>query len=85
MASIRNAFSNVATNSRRTNSPLPMLLLGVALIAFWVLATMLQIQTSEAFILNGPAVTFNPDWSVLKQPINLVQGHLSTDMSKAVM
>jgi hypothetical protein len=85
MASMRNALSNVATNSRRANSPLPMLLLGVALIAFWVLATMLQIQTSEAFILNGPAVTFNPNWSILKQPIELVQGHLTTDMAKAAM
>ncbi len=85
MASMRNALSNVATNSRRANSPLPMLLLGVALIAFWVLATMLQIQTSEVFILNGPAVTFNPNWSILKQPIELVQGQLTTDIAKAAM
>jgi hypothetical protein len=85
MASMRHALSNVATNSRRANSPLPMLLLGVALIAFWVLATMLQIQTSEAFILNGAAVTFNPNWSILKQPIELIQGHLTTDMAKAAM
>jgi hypothetical protein len=62
-----------------------MITLGIALIAFWVLATMLQIQTSEAFILNGPAVTFNPDWGVLMQPLDLMQGHLSPDMAIAVM
>jgi hypothetical protein len=81
----RQVFSNVIANSHRANSPLPMLILGIALIGFWVLASTLQIQTSEAFILNGPAVKFNPDWAILMQPIDLVQGHLSQDMAKAVM
>jgi uncharacterized membrane protein YjjP (DUF1212 family) len=82
---MRHALSNVAANSRRMNSPIPVLLVGLALILFWVLASVLQIQTSEAFILNGPAVTFVPNWGVLKQPLDLVQGHLTTDMAKAVM
>jgi hypothetical protein len=85
MASIRGAFSNVATNSRRANSPIPVLLLGAALIVFWLLASLLQIQTSEAFILNGPVVTFAPNWNVLRQPWDLIQGHLSADMAKATM
>jgi len=72
-------------SSRRGISPLPLLIVGMALIAFWVLASMLQIQTSEAFILKGPVVTFVPDWGVLKQPLDLVQGHLSIDLAKAVM
>jgi hypothetical protein len=85
MASMRHALSTVAANSRRANSPIPLLLIGLALIVFWVLASLLQIQTSEAFILNGPAVTFVPNWGVLKQPLDLVQGHLTIDMAKATM
>src|SRR5260370_33278101 len=85
MASMRNALSNVAANARRSNSPIPLLLIGLACVIFWLLASMLQIQTSEAFILNGAVVTFNPNWSILKQPIDLVQGRLSADMAKAAM
>ena len=85
MASMRHALSNVATNSRRMNSPIPVLLVGLALVLFWVLASILQIQTSEAFILKGPVVTFVPDWGILKQPLDLAQGRLSIDMAKAVM
>ena len=79
---LRHAFS---TASRRAASPIPVILVGLGLILFWVLASMLQIQTSEAFLLNGPAVTFVPDWGILKQPVDLVQGHLTTDMAKGVM
>ena len=73
------------TSSRRGASPIPALIVGLALLVFWVLASMLQIQTSEAFILKGPIVTFVPDWGILKQPLDLVQGHLSIDLAKAVM
>jgi hypothetical protein len=81
----RNVRLNIASNPRWTHSPLPLLLVGLALLVFWVLASLLQIQTSEAFILKGPAVTFVPNWGILKQPADLVVGHLSTDMAKAVM
>ena len=73
------------TASRREASPIPELIVGLALQVFWVLASLLQIQTSEAFILKGPVVTFVPDWGVLKQPLDLVRGQLSIDMAKAVM
>ena len=73
------------TAAHRGASPIPALIVGLALLVFWVLASMLQIQTSEAFILKGPVVTFVPDWGVLKQPLDLVQGHLSIDLAKAVM
>ena len=85
MANMRSAFSNVATNSRRPNSPLPLLLLGLALIVFWAITSLLQIQTSEAFILNGSVVTFVPNWSILRQPLDLVQGHLTSEMAKATV
>ena len=82
---MRYAISNVASNSRRANSPLPLLLVGLALLTFWVLASLLQIQTSEACILKGPVVTFIPNWGILKQPFDLIGGHLSTDLAKATM
>jgi len=85
MAGMRNALSNVAANSRRPNSPIPLLLIGLACVIFWLLASLLQVQTSEAFLLHGAVVTFNPNWSILKQPVDLVQGHLSADMAKAAM
>lgn len=82
---MRYALSNVVSNSKRANSPLPVLLVGVALLVFWVLASLLQIQTSEAFLLKGPVVTFVPNWGILRQPVDLVQGHLTTDLAKATM
>src|SRR5215467_2065007 len=85
MASMRNALNTVVTNSRRANSPIPLLLIGLACVIFWLLASLLQIQTSEAFILHGAVVTFNPNWSILRQPVDLVQGRLSADMAKAAM
>ena len=75
----------MTTTTHKASSPVPKLLLGSALIIFWLMATLLQIQTSEAFILQGPKVTFMPNWSVFMQPFDLVQGHLSPDMAKSVM
>ena len=81
---IGNTVSYVAAN--RGNVPVLKLLLGVILIGFFLLATLLQIQTSEAFILNGSAVSaLAPNWGILRQPVELAQGGLTTDMAKAVM
>ncbi len=66
-------------------SPLACLLVGVALVLFWLLASLLQIQTSEAFILRGPIVSFVPNWGILHQPLDLVAGLLTPDLAKAVM
>lgn len=71
--------------ARRRSSPLPALLIGLALVLFWVLASLLQIQTSEAFILKGPVVTLMPNWGILSQPVQLLQGGLTPDLAKAVM
>lgn len=66
-------------------SPLPFLFLGVVLILFWIMASLLQIQTSEAFLLRGPTVGLTPHWSILHQPLDFITGHLDTSMTKAVM
>jgi hypothetical protein len=83
----------MAKNSQATATPAPIqsgapilkLILGVVLILMFLLATMLQIQTSEAFILNGQAIGLSANWAILKQPFQLAQGTLSLDMAKAVM
>lgn len=80
---IASALSHVAAH--RGNIPTLRLVLGVILVGFFLLALMLQIQTSESFILSGSPVTLAPDWGILRQPFDLIQGHLHTDMSQAVM
>ena len=77
------AVSYVAAH--RGNVPILKLILGLLLLVFFLLALMLEIQTSEAFLLNGPAVTLAPNWGILRQPMELVQGGLRADMAKAVM
>jgi hypothetical protein len=82
------AKQNVQTTtpaSTQSGAPILKLILGVVLILMFLLATMLQIQTSEAFILNGQAVGLSANWAILKQPFQLAQGSLSLDMAKAVM
>ena len=74
-----------AAPASRGNVPILKLALGVILVLFFVLALMLQIQTSEAFILNGQAVGLSANWAILKQPFVLAQGNLPLDMAKAVM
>ena len=75
----------VPSASTQSGAPILKLILGVVLILMFLLATMLQIQTSEAFILNGQAVGLSANWAILKQPFQLAQGTLSLDMAKAVM
>jgi hypothetical protein len=78
-----NAVSYVAAN--RGNVPILKLVLGVVLVLFFLLALMLQVQTSEAFLLNGAPVQLAANWGVLRQPVELMQGKLSIEMAKAVM
>lgn len=59
--------------------------LGLGLLAFHIVVTLFQIQTSEAFILGGGSVSIIPNWSILMQPLNLLQGHISQEMAKAAV
>ncbi len=79
----RNTARNVAAN--QGDVPWLRLLLGLLLIGFFLLALMLQIQTSEAFILNGAPVTLSADWGILRQPWDLMHGQLPLGMAKAVI
>jgi hypothetical protein len=80
---LRSSLSYVAAN--RGDVPLLRLALGVLLVVFFLLALMLQIQTSEAFLLNGSTVTFAPNWSILTQPYDLIRGTLPIEMAKAAI
>lgn len=67
------------------SSPVPMIVLGVLLLAFFVIGSILHIQTSEAFFLGGHTVGITPNWGILLQPVKFFQGELSPRMAEAVM
>jgi hypothetical protein len=75
----------MASSKKNTSSALAKLLLGAVLIAFWLVATLLQIQTNESFILHGATVSFRPDWSILRQPVGLMMGTLDVNTAKATL
>lgn len=64
--------------------PVPKAILGVILLAFFVLGSILHIQTSEAFFL-GKHGTLVPDFSVLAQPILLALGKIDPMFTEAVI
>jgi hypothetical protein len=76
--------SNAPAHTHK-GSPIPLLLLGVFLILLCVYASLLQIQTSEAFILNGPVTGLKPNKDILLQVPQFFQGQLSVTMTKAFM
>jgi hypothetical protein len=83
MSQVQGHMTNLAAN--RGNVPILRLALGLLLIAFFLLALMLQVQTSESFILQGNVVSFGANWGILAQPLDLLQGKLPVDLAKAVM
>jgi hypothetical protein len=86
MSTTRNTPTVVTPVPKRQGGiPLPPLIIGLALLALWLVATLLQIQTSEAFLLNGPVVSLVPNWGILMQIPDLVQGKLTPDLAKATL
>jgi hypothetical protein len=86
----RLSFGQMANHvaTRRGDVPILRLALGVVLVVFFVVAILLQVQTSEAFILNGPTVGLSPDWHVVSQPFVLfggVSGPNAANQVKAAM
>lgn len=75
-----------ATKTRRGGSPIPKIILGLALLVFFVMGSILHIQTSEAFFSGGHTVgLFAPRWSIILQPVAFLQGTLSPRMAETVM
>lgn len=77
-------MSSVAPAKRGTH-PLLKVILGVILIAFFVLGSVLHIQTSEAFFRGGSVVGLAPNLAILMQPYQLLQGKLSPVNAEMVM
>jgi hypothetical protein len=59
------------------------IVLGLILVGFWLVMTLLQVQTNEAFILGGGAVSFHADWSILAQPVKFILGTQPTSTAEA--
>lgn len=57
-------------------SPVITLILGVILLFFWVLGTVMQIQTSEAYFMHADKVAMSPDLAIIMQPVQFVSGTL---------
>jgi hypothetical protein len=76
------AVNTVAT--ARGDVPVLKLILGLALLFFFVLVLLMDIQSSESFILSGSVVTA-PHWGILQQPWQLAHSQLSQQMAKAVI
>lgn len=71
--------------AHKGRSPIPLAFVGAFALLLCIYASCLQIATSEAFILNGPAVNLTPNLAILQQVPAFFQGHLSATMSKAFM
>lgn len=72
----------------RQYSAIPKMLVGMLLLTFFVIGSILHIMTSEAFFLGGEAVNLlSTNWQILLQPVQLVTGTLAggMDMQKAVV
>jgi hypothetical protein len=82
---VNSTLSYVAAH--RGNVPVLRLALGLLLLAFFVLALMMDVQTSEAFILNGGKGTVSAlNWAIVTQPFALFEGHIQDiDMAKAIL
>jgi hypothetical protein len=90
MAGRRLTFAQAANHvaANHGNVPLLRLALGIVLVGFFVIALLLQVQTSEAFILNGPTVGISPDWTIVQQPLVMfggLHGPNASNLVKAAM
>lgn len=60
-------------------------LLGLVVFFFGLVAILFQVQTTEALILGAKAGVFRPDFSMLLQPLQLLNGEFSGDQAIAVL
>src|SRR5215469_6593784 len=69
-------------------SPIPKIFVGLLLLLFFIIGSILHIMTSEAFFLGGDAVNLlSANWQILLQPAQLATGTLAGGMAmqKAVI
>ncbi len=77
--------SNAPSASHKGPSPIAFLAVGALCLIFWFYVSLLQIQTSEQFVLGGSPVGLVPNFDVLGQIPAFMQGHLDATMVKAVI
>lgn len=77
--------SNAPASSHKGASPIAFVAVGLLALIFWAYVSLLQIQTSEAFVLGGSTTGLVPNFNVLHQIPDFVQGHLDATMVKAVI
>ena len=71
---------------QRFGHGLPMVLVGCLAELFFIMASVLHIQTTEAFFLSiGNTVGLSPDWKILNQPYQLFTGQYAPVVAEAVM
>jgi len=69
-------------------SGIPKIFVGLLLLMFFIIGSILHIMTSEAFFLGSKAITLlSTNWQILLQPAQLATGTLDggMDMQKAVV
>lgn len=81
------AVSNpTVAKQRHGHHPRVIMVVGIAFLAMFIIGIMTQIQTNEAFITNAGVVdVYNPNWSILWQPVNLFTGKLSSAQGAATI
>src|SRR5713226_1923937 len=77
-------MSAAAPTTTHKGNPVAYLIIGAIVLLFVAVATLLQIQTSEAFILHTPNAALVPNWNLINQVPNYLQGHLGASIGKAV-
>lgn len=85
MAGTRRAISQLAMNSKSASSPAPRVFVGFLLLGFFIIGFMLHIQTSESFFLGAVPASMVPNWTILTQPWQLLQGQIPPRMAAAVI
>src|SRR5215469_5169702 len=97
MESSQKGCSSMSTRYRRIQrtrkvvkqySALPKMFVGLLLLLFFIIGSILHIMTSEAFFLGSKAVgLLSANWQILLQPVQLATGTLDggMEMQKAVM
>lgn len=77
--------ANSGTGQARGSSvpPIGLVVIGLLALAGWGWGNLVQMQTSEAFILGGGAIDLGFHWQLLMQPVDFLKGTLSPNMIKA--
>ena|SRR2546429_399270 len=71
----------------KRHKPIMYLIGGVFFLLFWFIALMVQVQTSEAFLMHSSSTVniLQPEWSIFLQIPELLTGKLTSAEGKAAL